>query len=121
MPTKTRVQELVSHVEQGRILEAIEQFYADDVVMQEANGAATVGKAANLERERAFFDSITDARTEALSVTVDGDHAAINWLFEFTGADGKRYRMNQVALQRWQGDRIVHERFFYDSASLLAA
>jgi ketosteroid isomerase-like protein len=120
MPSKSRVQSLVAFVEQGRILEAIEEFYADDVVMQESNGAATVGKAANLERERAFLGSIADARTRALAVTVDEDQAAINWLFEFTGADGKRYRMDQVALQRWRGDRIAHERFFYDSASLLA-
>ena len=120
MPTKTRVQDLVALVEQGRIIEAIEEFYADDVVMQESNGTATAGKAANLERERAFFGSITDARTRALDVAVDGDRAAINWLFEYTGADGRRYRMDQVALQRWQDDRVVHERFYYDSASLLA-
>ena len=120
MPTRNRVQDLIAHVEQGKILEAMEEFYADDVVMQESNGAATVGKAANLERERAFFGSITEPETRALSVAVDGDRSAINWLFEFTGADGKRYRMDQVAYQTWRGDRIVHERFYYDSASLAA-
>ena len=120
MSTTSRVHELITRVEQGRILEAMDEFYADDVVMQESNGTATAGKAANLERERAFFGSITDARTRALDVAVDGDRAAINWLFEYTGADGRRYRMDEVALQRWRGDRIVHERFYYDSASLLA-
>jgi ketosteroid isomerase-like protein len=120
MPTKPRVQALVTAVEEGRVLEAMQEFYADDVVMQESNGTATVGKAANLERERQFFGSITDARTRALSVLVDGDHAAVHWLFEFTGADGARFRMDQVALQTWRGERIAHERFYYDSAALAA-
>ena len=120
MTTRQRVLDLVAYVEQGRILEAIDEFYADDVVMQESNGTATAGKAANLERERAFYGTITDVENRALSVVVDGDRAAINWLFEFTGADGKRYRMDQVAYQRWSGGVIVHERFYYDSASLVA-
>src|SRR3712207_1529166 len=110
MPARSRVQDLIAHVEQGRILDAMEEFYADDVVMQESNGAATVGKGANVERERAFFGSITEPETRALSAAVDGDRVAINWLFEFTGADGKRHRVGPGAYQTLRGDRVVHER-----------
>ena len=28
--------------------------------------------------------------------------------------DGKRFRMEELSLQRWRGDRISEERFFYD-------
>ena len=48
MPTTNRVRALVTFAEQGRILDAFEEFYAADVVMQESNGAATVGRAANV-------------------------------------------------------------------------
>jgi ketosteroid isomerase-like protein len=54
----------------------------------------------------------------AVAVLADGDLAVINWHFEFTGQDSKRLRFDQLALQTWNGDRIVEERFFYDSASL---
>ena len=121
MPTKQRVQDLVAHVEQGKILEAMEEFYAEDVVMQESNGAATAGKQANIERERAFFGSITVHQQRALSVVVDGDRSTINWLFEYSDGEGKRWRMDQLAYQTWRGDQIVHERFYYDSAGLAAA
>jgi ketosteroid isomerase-like protein len=121
MPSRSRVLELVRLVEAGRITNAITEFYADNVAMQENLSAATVGKQANLERERRFFDSITINQMRALSVVVDGDSAAINWLFEYTTADGQRYRMDEVAVQTWEGDRIVHERFVYDTATLAAA
>ncbi len=57
----------------------------------------------------------------ALSVVVDGDRVTINWLFEFTTRDGKRFSMDQLAYQTWRGDRIARERFYYDSATILAA
>jgi ketosteroid isomerase-like protein len=122
MSTQQRVQELISYVEQGRILDALDEFYADDVVMQDNHNPPTVGKAANVERERALLAGIAEVHeNRAGAVLVDGDRAAINWRFEFTGADGRRYRFDQVALQTWRDGRIVRERFFYDSATLAAA
>jgi len=48
---------------------------------------------------------------------VDGDNVVINWIFDATGKDGITRRLNELALQRWEGDRIAEERFVYDSAS----
>jgi hypothetical protein len=38
----------------------------------------------------------------------------IHWVFEFTARDGAAIRLDELALQRWQGDRIAQERFYYD-------
>jgi len=43
----------------------------------------------------------------------------IHWLLEFTGGDGKRYRLDQLAHQEWKDGRIVRERFYYDSATIV--
>ena len=118
MPNAERVQALIALAEQLRIEEAVQQFYADDVVMQENGNPPTVGKAANLDRERAFWGAITVYDFRALSFVVSGDRAVINWLLEFAGPDGKRSRVDQLAYQTWRGDRVAHERFFYDTASL---
>ncbi len=121
MPSKQRVQDLVSLVERGEFLQAFEEFYADDVVMQENGNPATVGKAANREREHGFVGSIEAIHeNRAQSVVVDGDHVAIRWLAEYTFRGGARMRFDQVAYQEWRGDRIVRERFYYDPASLAA-
>lgn len=58
-----------------------------------------------------------------LCTAVDGDRAAINWILDYVGTDGKRYHFDQIALQTWRGQgddaQIVHERFVYDSATLV--
>ncbi len=59
------------------------------------------------------------ATSRAVSYLVDGDRVAINYLFEMVTADGARLRMDEVAYQLWQGDRIVSERYFYDPAQRL--
>jgi len=119
MTTRDQVEKLVRYVEANRILDALDELYADDVSMQDNLNPPVVGKDANRERERAFFGSITVHQNRALSVAVDGDQAVIHWLFEFTGADGKRYRMDQLSHQQWKNGRVVKERFYYDSANIV--
>ena len=119
MSTRERVQELVGYVQAGRIPEAIERFYADGATMQENRQPPTVGKAANLARERAFGDSVELwHEVTARSIAVDGDQALIEWGFEYTTREGQRIRMEEIAQQTWRDGKIVRERFFYDSATL---
>ena len=120
MPTRDQVTRLVRLVEANRILDAIDEFYDENVSMQDNLNAPVVGKAANRERERAFFGGITVHRHDALSVAIDGEQVVIHWLLEFTGGDGKRYRLDQLAQQEWNNGLIVRERFYYDSARIAA-
>jgi ketosteroid isomerase-like protein len=119
MPTRDQVTQLVRLVEANRILDAIDQFYDESVSMQDNHNPPVVGKATNRERERQFFGGITVHQNRALSIAVDGEQVVINWLFEFTGGDGKRYRMDQLSHQEWKNGRVVKERFFYDSARIV--
>jgi hypothetical protein len=47
---------------------------------------------------------------------VNGDHVVIRWVFDFRFRNGRTMRMEELAWQRWQGDRIAEEEFFYDPA-----
>lgn len=49
-------------------------------------------------------------------VLVQGEHVAIRWIFNFDWLDGSHTRMEEVAWQRWEGERIAQETFFYDPA-----
>jgi hypothetical protein len=119
MPTRQRVQDLIAYVERGDFPEAIKRFYDENVVMRDNLNAPTVGQAANIERERGFKNYIaTLHESSAKDVVIDGDLVVIHCILDFTGTDGKRTRFDQLALQRWKGDRIVEERFVYDSGTL---
>jgi rhodanese-related sulfurtransferase/ketosteroid isomerase-like protein len=119
LSTRQRVEQLISYVQEGKIIDAMNEFYADDVVMQENGNAPTVGKAANLEREEGFVGAVAQVHeNRATSVLVDGDSAAIHWVFDFTNKAGQRIRLDQIAQQTWRDGHIVQERFFYDSAAV---
>jgi ketosteroid isomerase-like protein len=116
------VSQLVAHVTQGRILEAYDALYAENVVMQENNNPPTVGKAANRVREEQFVGSVKEVHENlAANVLVDGNKAVIEWVLEFTNQDGARLKFDQIALQTWENGQITEERFFYDSGSLVQA
>jgi len=120
--TRERVQQLVTTAQQWRILDAMQEFYAEDVVMKENLNAPTVGLDANLERERAFVASIAKVNEmRAQAVVVDGDRAVINWRQDLVTTDGKRLVFDQLSFQLWKDGKIVHERFVYDPNSLVAA
>jgi hypothetical protein len=36
------------------------------------------------------------------------------WIFEFTWKDGGTGRIEELAHQRWEGEKIAREQFFYD-------
>ena len=114
------VSQLVAHVTQGKILEAYDALYAENVVMQENNNPPTVGKAANRVREEQFVGSVKELHVNrAANVLVDGNKAVIEWELEFTNQDRVRLKFDQIALQTWENGQITEERFFYDSGSLV--
>ena len=121
MSIKPQVLALIELVENGRMLDAMTQFYDDHIAMQENVSPPTVGFAENYARESAFYGSLKALKFNLVSVVVEGDHAVINWVFDYTTADGKQYRMDEIAVQTWRNGKIVHERYIYDTASLAIA
>lgn len=107
-------QQLNEMVLAGQALEAFDKFYADDVVMQENDGEARVGKSPNREYEESFFASIAEVHEFSLHSTAVGEGVSYSdWTFDITFKDGNRRRMNQVAKRDWKDGKVVGERFFY--------
>ena len=52
-------------------------------------------------------------------VFVHGDRVVIRWIFRFEWLDGTVTRMEELAYQRWEGERVAEEEFFYDPAQLV--
>jgi len=121
MSIKPQVLDLISLVEQGQMLEAMNRYYAENVAMQENVSPPSVGFAENYAREEAFYGSLQALNFNLVSVVVEGDRAVINWVFDYTTADGTSYRMDEIAIQTWRDGKIVHERYIYDTGSLAVA
>lgn len=117
--TRQRVEMLIAMAEQGKFLEAIQEFYAEEASMQENNQPPRVGLAALLENERRVLASLQEIRVNrADSFIVDGDRAAINWVYYFIDLNGRELHRNELAYQIWRDGKIICERFFYAGESM---
>jgi len=117
MPSQRALDAFVAMVLSNQHDEAIATFYTADCTMQENMEAPRRGREANVERERKVMARAT-AIHSALEgpIFVNGDHVVIRWIFRFDFADGTRVAMDELAYQRWDGDLIAEERFYYDPA-----
>ena len=115
MPTREQVRRFIDAVVTGNHADAIARFYTDDATMQENTAEPRRGLAHLVDRERKVLDKVASVVThQPDAVVIDGDRVAIHWIFDFTLADGRTRRVDEVALQTWRGDKIASERFFYD-------
>lgn len=110
-----RIHELLDTIRQGRILDAMKEFYAEDVVMEEPAYGRTEGLPANLAREQAFVDSVKELRGfETPKVVEEGNVSLYENVMDWIDVEGNPQRLEQIAVAEWRDGKIVHERFYYD-------
>jgi ketosteroid isomerase-like protein len=115
MPTRERVLAFVALVERAQYVEALEQFYHPDASMQDNQQPPRLGRDRLIADERATMARFVAMKTDPVTdLLIDGERVMIRWRFTFTAPDGPPMVMEELALQRWAGDRITEERFFYD-------
>lgn len=118
MSYKDKADELYRMIDSGQAMEAFEKFYADNVKMIEANGDTREGKDKNREFQKEWFSSVQDMHGAGVnSITSNEDQGVTmveSWM-DVSFKDGSRMKMEEVARQKWEGDKIVEERFYYHS------
>ena len=98
----------------GKAMEAFEELYAEDIVMQENSEPEHRGKALNRKREQEFFATVEEWHGGAvLSAGHGGDVSFSESWMEVTLKGVGRIKMSQVAVRRWKNGQIVHERFYH--------
>lgn len=115
MPTEAALESFIALVESNAHVEAIERFYAEDASMRENLDPPRMGRDALVARESGFLKLWQKIESHCVRPAFrNGDQVVIRWNFAFTAPDGTVRTMDELAYQRWQGDKIVEERFYYD-------
>ena len=115
------VNDLAKMLSEGKLLEAFEKYYDENVSMQENEMEPRVGKEANRKGEEAFvggFNKIN--KIEILGVAIGDNYSVMEYHFDVDHKEYGRINKKQVAVQRWQDGKIVNEKFYYDPAAKLA-
>jgi hypothetical protein len=119
MPTAETLERFIALVEANAHAEAIEEFYAPDASMQENQSEPRVGRDRLVLNERRILAKAKTVSSRCVRpVFVNGDCVVIRWIFGFEWLDGTKSRMEELAYQRWNGERVQQETFFYDPAQL---
>jgi hypothetical protein len=119
MPSAQTLERFIARVESNAHVEAIEEFYTEAATMRENLAAPRVGRATLMAQERATLARVRSVHSRCVRpVLVNGDTVVVRWVFRFEGHDGRVRELEELAWQRWEGERIAEETFFYDPAQL---
>jgi hypothetical protein len=115
MPKRETIEDFIAMVEAGAFDTAMERFYTDNATMQENQDPPRKGLTALVEGERRTMARSRNIKAQCQRpFLIDGDTVVIRWHFEFELMDGRKVVLDEVAHQRWRGEKMQEEKFFYD-------
>ena len=114
---KNNVEKLNLLIKEGKILEAFEKYYGDEVVIQVNGNSAITGKEHNRKREMIFLQEIEKLNSaEIKSVTFGGtdDNVSMTeWAINIENKEGIKKIIYRVNVQHWKDDKIISEKLYF--------
>ena len=119
MTTQEVADQLVELCSEGKLAEAMETLYSPDIVSMEAGappGESRESKGIAAVRAKGEW-WVANHEVHSMSVAgplVAGSHFAVTFTMQVTfKPDGRQFRMEEVAVYKVAGGKIVYEEFFY--------
>src|SRR5688572_9838303 len=114
---RRRLDEFIGLVESGRSIEAMQRFYAEDVMMFENRELSRAGREACVAFEREQLAKTGRPHLKATKRAADPQTGVsfIEWVVQFRSpSSGRPIRLEEVAVQKWSNGEIIEERFYYE-------
>jgi hypothetical protein len=97
---------------QGKLLEALDEFYDHDCTFQEGTQPPRQGRPAQRAHLTGFIKSLKSFDGATLHAQAVGDGATLSeWTFDMTGPEGP-IQWNEVLSRRWRNGKVVSEHFY---------
>ena len=111
---KDALADLNALVSNGRLMDAFEKYYHEEVEMQENNDPAVRGKDYHRSRELKFLADVTEFRRASVEqLAVNGNTSFVIWNYDYTHKEWGVRNYSQVSVQHWKDGKIIREQFFY--------
>lgn len=110
-----RAKDLFAMIEQGKLIEALDQFYHENVIIVSDNGHERKGKAEVKIYDEIFLKEIDEIYGGGILTITSDEKRKITmvefWInIKFKNATKKK--IQEVAIQQWDGDFIIKESFY---------
>lgn len=117
MPYIDKIKDIYAMIAAGKLLDAFDKYYGEEVSMVDVgHGPATIGKKANRAREVAFVEMFEEFHGMEIGAVTSDENAGITIIensMDVTLKGIGRVQYTQVAIQKWEGDFIVEEKFYH--------
>jgi hypothetical protein len=111
-----RLNDLFGYIRQGKIIEAMNEFYDKNIVMQENANPPTKGLDTNIEREKQAMSGVKELKGFTITASGVGDNVTFyESTSDFVRTGGEPGHVEQVSVAKWKNGKILHERFYYDT------
>jgi ketosteroid isomerase-like protein len=98
---------------QGKMLDAIDQFYCDHCTFTESDGSSRTSKADQVAHLSGFFGTLKSFDGATLHGAATGeDYATSEWTFNMTAGDGSKIVWNEVLVRSWKDGKVVSEKYY---------
>ncbi|MEM7381556.1 MAG: nuclear transport factor 2 family protein [Bacteroidota bacterium] len=117
MPSKEIIEKLIQAVETESHDQVIQNFYAEDASIQENKNEPRIGLENLVKNEREMLQNASSVQSKCiLPYFIAEDKVVIRWKFRFEWKNNTVTEIEEIAYQKWKGDKIYEEQFFYDPA-----
>ena len=114
---KNNVEKLNALIKEGKIMEAFDKYYGDEIVIQVNGNPPSVGKEVNRKREMIFLQEIEKLnQAEIKSVTFGGDKDNVSmteWAIDIENKEGVKKTIYRVNVQHWKDNKIINEKLYF--------
>lgn len=114
---KNNVEKLNTLIKEGKIMDAFEKYYGEEVVIQVNGNSPVSGKNANRKREMIFLQEIEKLNSAVInSVTFGGtdDNVSMTeWAINIENKSGEKKTIYRVNVQHWKDDKIINEKLYF--------
>ena len=122
MTTKSEEKQILSNVNditsllaEGKFIDAMEKYLADDVQLYEGNNAPKVGKEFCIIEEKKLLETVTDFYGYKVisGPSVQGNTTFYEAVMGFKTNDGVEHEFEQVVRTKWRNGKIINERYYH--------
>jgi len=114
---KNNVEKLNILIKEGKIMEAFEKYYGEEVIIQVNGNPPITGKEQNRKREMIFLQEIEKLNSaEIKSVTFGGTEDNVSmteWAIDIENKEGIQKIIYRVNVQHWKDDKIINEKLYF--------
>lgn len=112
-----RFRDFVDLLAKGNTVGAIEKYYSEDVCVFENRELARAGRSKCVEHEQRALQGVAGPprfKVHRTALDEPSGTAFIEYTVRFADKDGRPSRLDEVAVQTWEGGKITRERFYYE-------